>query len=255
MTRSSFDRYLALGDSISIDKYPSIDFTERTGKIAPAGLGAPSLLYRNNDEIWPEFTGQDLRTMYPKMQFQHGDSLTTSDFTEDGWTTDDVMHDLEEIAPSTSRVLVTLTVGGNDLVMAIGGRLFPGGRGRTPVPEMEKRLVRIVDTLRERFPNGQLIVATVYDPSDGTNTLGPYSGGRKLEREAVWLREYNEFVRQLPRTRERVHIADIHAHFLGHGLSAKSDERWYWSGLIIEPNARGASEVRRVWLDTIQKIE
>ena len=38
------------------------------------------------------------------------------------------------------------------------------------------------------------------------------------------------------------------AHFAGHGLSARSPERWYWPHMIIELSAPGASEVRRLWL-------
>lgn len=249
MARTTFDRYVALGDSISIDRYPSMDFTERTGKAPPPGLGAAALLYRNNDAMWPEFAERDLRTRYPGVQF-----ASIDDFTEDGWTTADVVRDLDEIAVSSERVLVTLTVGGNDLVLALGGRSFKGGTGESPLPQMETRLLKIVDTLLSRFTNGHVIVTTVYDPSDGTNTLAPYNDGRRLDREAAWLRQYNDRIRALPRTRDRAHVADIHAHFLGHGLTARPEDRWYWSGLIIEPNLRGASEVRRVWLQTLETI-
>jgi hypothetical protein len=29
--------------------------------------------------------------------------------------------------------------------------------------------------------------------------------------------------------------------------------RWYWRHNLIEPNARGASEIRRVWWDVLQQ--
>ena len=40
---------------------------------------------------------------------------------------------------------------------------------------------------------------------------------------------------------------DVHRHFLGRGVTAAEGDRWYWRRNLIEPNARGASEIRRVW--------
>jgi hypothetical protein len=34
-------------------------------------------------------------------------------------------------------------------------------------------------------------------------------------------------------------------------VTAPERERWYWRQNLIEPNARGASEIRRVWLGAI----
>jgi hypothetical protein len=46
-------------------------------------------------------------------------------------------------------------------------------------------------------------------------------------------------------------LAEVHAHFLGHGVSVLERERWYWRHNLIEPSARGASEIRRVWWDAL----
>ena len=54
--------------------------------------------------------------------------------------------------------------------------------------------------------------------------------------------------------RPRVLLADLYAHFLGHGVSAPEAERWYWKRSLIEPNARGASEVRHLWLATLRAV-
>ena len=48
-----FDRYVALGDSMSIDKY------------AGSGLGAASLLFRNSDETCRSFADTTCRTSIP----------------------------------------------------------------------------------------------------------------------------------------------------------------------------------------------
>jgi len=112
------------------------------------------------------------------------------------------------------------------------------------VEGMIERVTRIVHDLAARLPNARILLGTVYDPSDGTNVLN----GQRFDREAEWLARYNDAVRKLT-DRKRILLADIHAHFLGHGVTAKPKDRWYWSGLIFEPSARGASEVRRLWLD------
>jgi hypothetical protein len=49
-------------------------------------------------------------------------------------------------------------------------------------------------------------------------------------------------------------LADAHAHFLGHGVSVPEADRWYWRRSLIEPNARGASELRHLWLNALDGI-
>ena len=60
-----------------------------------------------------------------------------------------------------------------------------------------------------------------------------------------------EHVRRLASGTPRAVLADVYAHFLGHGVAAEDADRWYWRRSLIEPNARGASEVRRVWVDAL----
>jgi lysophospholipase L1-like esterase len=223
------NHYIALGDSISIDDYP----LRETGV---DHLGAASLFHRNDDKRWPQFTGRDLVTRFPGITFRN--------LTADGATSDDVLrYQLAHVNASTDETIVTITAGGNDMLM----NLRAGDRAPAKLVDgMIDRIQRIVATVLKLLPNGLLLVGTVYDPSDGTNVLY----GERLEREAQWLRRYNEAVRSL--ATDRVRIADIHKHFLGHGLTAPENNRWYWSGLIFEPNARGASEVRRLWLSEIE---
>ena len=74
-----FSRFIALGDSLSIDRYPATAnvATPHAGDDAalPRGLGAAALLYRNDDQRWPEFTGRDLATHYPGIAFRHAVQL------------------------------------------------------------------------------------------------------------------------------------------------------------------------------------
>jgi len=209
--RHAFARTIALGDSISIDEYP----LRETGI---PNIGAASLLHR---ELAP---------------------IEIDNLAADGATTEDVLrYQLPLVSRSDEETLVTVTAGGNDMLMNLGA-LFPP---RDLVDGMIERITRIVDELIAKLSCGTILLGTVYDPSDGTNTLD----GQRFDREAGWLARYNDAVRKL--ARGNVKIADIHARFLGHGTSVPANERWYWSGLIFEPNARGAEEVAKLWLELL----
>lgn len=206
--------YIALGDSISIDDYP-----ERETGIPD--IGAASLF------------AKALRERHPSLRFEN--------LTADGATTDDVLRwQLPRVRESAEDgIIVTLTAGGNDLLMNLRA-------SRPPVRLVEgalERLERILDEIAQKLPKALTLVGTVYDPSDGTNMLY----GEQLEREAKWLARLNDGIRTLVAARPQMRLADIHAHFLGHGMTAPEKERWYWSGLIFEPNAEGARQVASLW--------
>lgn len=240
MTQTTFSRYYALGDSISIDIYPASDAARRfAGRYSTDRLGAVSLLVRNDDKLWPEFRGRDLRTLQPSLQFDPH----RHDLTADGATTHSVLRQLEEIERGDEPTLVTITAGGNDLLGSIGAP------GPSPAPAIFERLRTAVQRILELRPHATIVIGTVYDPSDGTKRLPGYT--RTLEREDAWLTEYNDLIRRFVQTDPRLRLADIHAHFMGHGLTAPQDEQWYLRESIIEPSARGASEVRRLWLTAI----
>ena len=115
------------------------------------------------------------------------------------------------------------------------------------VAGMVTRLHRVLREIKKRLPSSLVLVSTVYDPSDGTNDIGT---GR-LDVAARWLADYNDAARRAVDAMPGMLLADLEQHFHGHGMTAPERERWYWRELIVEPNARGASEVRRVWLDCL----
>jgi hypothetical protein len=188
--------------------------------------------------VWPAFRGRDLVTLCP--------GITLEDWTMDGATTAGVLEEqiprATAASPSES-ILVTLTAGGNDLLQAVGASQAEGDRA---VGRALLRLNAIVDAVHTRMPGATLLVSTVYDPTDGTGKLEHV---QLRDVELGWLRAFNAAVRAL--CHGPVRLADLHARFLGHGLSAPPPERWYWSLSSIEPGLIGASEVRRTWLDAI----
>lgn len=236
-----YSLYIALGDSMSTDHYPTCDV--RGLELPPARLdplGAASLFYRNDDARWPEFRGKDLYHGSPEVELLN--------LGEDGAMIDDVAT--EELArlghdSKDSGLLVTLTAGGNDLLSALGA----GSRLDQVVRKIMRQYTELIETIRDELPNATLVLTTVYDPTDGTGRLPglEYPGRLPLE----YLDHFNDNVRAIAASRERVVLADVHLHFLGHGVTAPPADRWYWERSLIEPNARGASEIRRVWLEAV----
>jgi lysophospholipase L1-like esterase len=232
--------YVALGDSMSIDRYPDLDHGGRERLRLPVtGLGAASLLARNDDHVWPEFAGRDLVTRSPGIdcRFLAVDGATTEDVLESQ------LRSLAKVDPR-AKALLTLTAGGNDLLSLIGATDAAGTAG---VGRILRNLEAIVAAVRDRLPRAVLLVANVYDPTDGTGDL---DGHRLRPQEMRWLREVNAGVGRLCAERGAP-LIDVHGHFAGHGRSAPASERWYWTESLIEPGVKGASEIRRLWLSAL----
>jgi lysophospholipase L1-like esterase len=255
-----FVRYVALGDSMSIDRYPSIELSSDgsdflpsnrdpelpelrlSSRLAELPVGAASLLFRNHDDLWPEFESRDLVSMSP--------GIRALNLATDGAIIPDVVRtQLPSVEENERETLVTLTVGGNDLLLA-----FSDSRSRG---DMQRAVRGIIDEyevcvglIRRTVPRALLVLTTVYDPSDGTGRIpGFYEADPPLPLE--FLSEVNGAIARLAGRRGYGVLADVHAHFLGHGATAEPGERWYWATSMIEPGARGASEIRRVWLDAL----
>lgn len=239
-----FSLYVALGDSMSTDHYPTCDV--RGLDVPPARLdplGAAALLFRNDDVRWPEFRGLDLENLEPQAELLN--------LAEDGAMIDDVAT--EELArlgrdSEDPGILLTLTAGGNDLLDALSA----GRKLESAVGLAIRRYIDLVETVREELPRATLILTTVYDPTDGTGRLpGLEAYGR------VPLEQLDRFNRQVRETADAMPgtvVADVQRHFRHHGLTAPAKERWYWDRNPIEPNARGASEIRRVWWNIVEGI-
>jgi lysophospholipase L1-like esterase len=175
------------------------------------------------------------------------------DLTYDGATTSGV---LERQLPLMDRPpdLVTITMGGNDLMGAYGDTAAAEAVIRAAVERADVILGRIAAAFAR---TRRIVVSTVYDPSDGTGAvpgagLPPWPDGPRL------VRALNAGLAGVAARRGAV-VADIHAHFLGHGAAAgdpgqphpRPDDRELWYCGVIEPNAWGAHEIRRTWWRTI----
>lgn len=250
-----FTTYVALGDSLSIDLFPALDAGEidvavalerdpLAGRVAP--LGAASLLYQNDDARWPDEQGLDLVSRYPGIGYRN--------LASDGATIGDVFGEqLAQLEGSDEATLVTLTVGGNDLLSAFSSK---------PRPALMERIARdvaegyelLVEAIRRERPQSLILLTSLYDPSDGQGRIP----GILEDVGALPLHVqhgFNAGIRALAEGTPGTAFADVHGHFLGHGASAPEGERWYWRRSLVEPGAVGASEIRRVWRTALDDAE
>jgi lysophospholipase L1-like esterase len=236
--RGTSEVYIALGDSISIDVYAG-----------GPGRGGASLLARNRDDDFPDWHGRDLATTRPELGFG---LLAT-----DGATTASLLDVQLPCLQSSGAVprVVTVTAGGNDVLGAYGDTR----EALRIVRAVRARVASALDRLQELVaPTDPVIVGTVYDPSDGTGEawrvgLPPWPDVVEV------LAELNAALRAVAAEHGAV-VADIHAHFLSHGLragnpgqaEARPGNRALWYCNIIEPNAWGADAVRAAFWAALQ---
>ena len=250
-----FAKYVAIGDSMSIDLYPALDVGEidvavalerdpHAGSVAP--LGAAALLYQNDDARYPEDQGADLVSRYP--------GITLQNLASDGATIGDVFGEqLPQLDESADEMLVSLTIGGNDLLSAFANR--PRASLLAAIArDVAEAYEFLLDAVRRARGNSLILLSTIYDPSDRLGRIpGVLEDAGKLPLEI--LDGMNEHIRRLAAGTPNAAVADVYAHFLGHGASVPEADRWYWRRSLIEPNALGANEIRRVWRNVLDDEE
>jgi lysophospholipase L1-like esterase len=204
--------YLALGDSISMDDYTGV----------PAG-GAASQFAR--------LIGANC--------FQN--------LTRDGCTTEGVLNALDRVTVRPD--VVTLTAGGNDFLQ--NAFQMPGAAFR-PAPDFwEKVTGPPFDNLRViagrlaeyRCP---VLMNTIYDPTDGMDSLAVHLGIPAKFRPAF--EALNDGIRALAAQCGFI-LADLQTLFAGHGMISMQP----WITRYIEPNYDGATAIARHWHELYRK--
>lgn len=229
-----YDLYLALGDSLSIDAYAGPD------------LGAASLFFSNDDQLYPEFRGSDLSSRNPNCRFLN--------LAKDGGTIASTLSAIEGLEANDSNVLVTLTVGGNDLLAGLSDQMnFPDPW----LAKFEQSFGSLLALTSEKFPQSRVLVGNVYDVIDGTG-IAQSRRWEALEFLPA-LDALNEVIRRQVEAIGGGVLIDINQHFLGH--TVRFDDSTYehydatdpscWICLDIEPNARGSSEIRRLFCEAV----
>src|SRR5207245_9799971 len=118
------------------------------------------LLYRNDETRWPESMGDDLSSRYP--------GIVHANYASDGATIGDVFGEqLSRLPEDDAPTLVTLTVGGNDLLSAFGSHRQ--GKLLERIGEDIAEAHELLDgAIRRMLTRSTVIATTVYDPSDRT---------------------------------------------------------------------------------------
>jgi lysophospholipase L1-like esterase len=246
---------LGIGDSIT-DGFGARD-----------GFSYFDLLVKNPIGDSNDMSGKNLSAVFPK--------LTTKNIAASGTTSIQHIEDIKslKIEPNIFGIIV-MTTGGNDLIHNYG-RLPPeegamyGATFEQANPWIDnfgKRLDSMIIKLKEVFPAGcQILLANIYDPSDGTgNTLTWLTGLPAWPDGEKILTAYNKIIAECADKYDYVHLVDIHTYFLGHGIHCRKiwikHYRWkdptYWYYLNIEdPSERGYDAIRRLFLNEIVMLE
>ena len=237
------------------------------GDSVTAGFGARrgysyfDRLVKNPPDEFPEMQTLCLASVLPH--------LTAQNFAVSGSTS--LQHEKQidrlPVQPPDTLGLVVITTGGNDIIHDYGrsapreGAMFGATRDQAQpwITRFEQRLNSMLDHIQQCFPGGcHIYLANIYDPSDGTGrittptiSLPPWKDGLSV------LAAYNAVIARMTAKRPTVHLVDIHAAFLGHGVACaspqnqfyhKNDPRYWYFENVEDPNERGYDALRRLFL-------
>jgi acyl-CoA thioesterase-1 len=187
--------------------------------VEPAGL-----IVSNRDDLFPEFRSRDLTTRL-------AGSVRLERRAIDGSRVDDLSYQTRGLHVDGPSVAL-LTIGGNDL---LGGLVHDDGPG---IAAFVRELTSFLDAL----PIRPVLLGNVYDPTFGDDhafddvfQFDPPKARANFNRLNATLAEI------APRYGA---LVDLHGHF----RTGRPD----WFIYTIEPSLRGASEVRRCFLEAIE---
>ena len=161
------------------------------------------------------------------------DATHFQDLTRDGNVAEGVLRDLA-LVKGRPDDLITLTVGGNNLLM-----------GHAP-----EYILPLIDQIAGKIQpyHAQTIINTIYDPTDGDDTLAQEIG-LPLELRGRY-RAVNAGIIKIA-AQYRFTLADLEALFHGHGI--RSEEPWLTQ--VIEPNYAGATAIARCWVSLLSSTQ
>lgn len=154
-------------------------------------------------------------------------ALPTENRTRTGYTVPDVLQSLETLKPHLGPVLVILTVGGNDLLI----------NGATTLATGLQSIAQRVKTL---FPDHELLLGNLYDPTEGTGLVqsDEWRGTPARPELIKALQHVNGVIQNGPGR-----LVDLYTLFQGHAKD--------WIMRDIEPNRDGARAIADAFFQAI----
>jgi lysophospholipase L1-like esterase len=239
---------LGLGDSVM------------EGFGSSAGKGVFQRLAACPGDEFPDMQGRSLGAVFPQLTVVNkGVSSTTS--------SEVVGAELFSMPsyPADTRGVVLISTGGNDLIHNYGQTppepeaMFGASlhQAQPWIVEYAQRLDALVARLKTLFPGGaEIFIMTIFDPTDGIGDIESAHLPAWPDGLAI-LAAYNQTISACAQTHAHVHIVDVHAAFIGHGIHCaqfwqktyRRDDHGYWLYANLEdPNDRGYDAMRRLCL-------
>jgi len=249
---SNLTLFVNLGDSLAAGYY------------AGSGLSYKALLVKNNDALYPQYKGKDLKSRFP--------GLKVVDRSKSGAVTKEIMAQGKSVSGNPAgNTLVVISAGGNDFndkitTMTLSPQtIAAANKGAANLKALYQHFGN-----KAKFP-GKVTIAqlTIYDSTDGKGSIPKISGltgfcktiqgalGLLLGPVAIAnLGTFNKILRTAA-TGAGVVVVDSHAAFLGHGFNYQ-DKTWkhykpkdptlWFHKDCAHGNNRGHHELRRlIW--------
>ena len=246
---------LGMGDSITV------------GVGAFNGMAYFDRLVTNPQGDCEDMAGKTLSALFPKLMADNKAAAGTNSIHHLGF-----IKDLETQSADLLGIVV-MTSGGNDLIHSYGR--YPPEEGAMYgatveeaagwIDNYEKRLEQMIVELTKKFPGGcHIFLANIYDPSDdtGKTTIGFWGLPAWADAKPI-LQAYNKIISECAARHDNVHLVDIHAAFLGHGIHCRkfwgkhyrsSDPSFWYYYIVEDPNPRGYDAIRRLFLNEMIEV-
>lgn len=152
--------------------------------------------------------------------------------------------------------VVTVTAGRDDWLQIWGAETQTG---EIAARDLAVQLDEVLSEVRRLAGDDALVlVANIPDPTDGTGDWEAIAG-ETWEDGLLVLELFNRTIENVADDHD-AETVDLHGRFLGHGLAAIDPDHprhdpddpsvWFVEG--VELNGRGASELRRLFLETLE---
>lgn len=239
-------RLIVMGDSISA----GVGSSQRSTTSYGALLGA------NSATRWPDAMSLDLAARF-------GHAVPVVNVAVGGATTGSMRADQPPMLrtrlslPVRGHSVVVITIGGNDLQLAIISGNPEGGTLTGAINNIRQTVQFLQDPAN--FPDGvSIYISAVYDPSDGEGFIEGCFFNLRLPTFITglntWRSRYSDLGREMGFA-----VIDALGHFHGHGHNyMHTDNPYYdaadpsgWFSDCIHPNDRGHHELRRLFFEAI----